>query len=250
MGNWRIEHGRIVRNDRRNNRRAAWLGFDVTGFSQEIMEHAPALLALGRRLTRSSVEAEDLVQDTLVKALRAREQYQAGTNLKAWLFKILKNTFINRYHRGHLERTTLNTSLGDPVVDGWIGSASIAAMRDPESLLLRPELEHHIQSAVERLPEEFRTVVLLADAEGFAYREIAEIVGCPIGTVMSRLHRARRLLKAQLIEHARALGLVEPEAAVEASRPQADVAPSSPHDSSDRPIDLHTYRAAGRRKSS
>lgn len=250
MEDFRGEHGRTGRNDPWNKRRGARLGHLVSGFSQEILEHAPALLALGRRLTRSSVEAEDLVQDTLVKALRAREQYQAGTNLKAWLFKILKNTFINRYHQGHRERTMLNTNLGDPVVDGWIGSASLSAMRDPESQLLRPQLEQHIQAAVDRLPEEFRTVVLLADAEGFAYREIAEIVGCPIGTVMSRLHRARRLLKAQLIEHARAMGLVEPEPAVGAPQPQADLAPSSPHGSSDHPIDLHTYRAAGRRKSS
>jgi RNA polymerase sigma-70 factor (ECF subfamily) len=211
----------------------------------------PSLLALARRLTRSQFEAEDLVQDTLVKAIRAREQYQSGTNLRAWLMRILKNTFINRYHRGQLERATLSASLADPVVDGWMGSASVLSMRDPESCLLRPQLEQHINAAIDELPEEFRVVVLLADVEGFAYREIAETLGCPIGTVMSRLHRARRALKVKLVEHARELGLVGPEPEVggaydpkPSDRKSSDRKPGDPK--ADDPIDLQAYRDGAR----
>ncbi len=212
----------------------------LSEFSQQALAHMPSLLALARRLTRSQFEAEDLVQDTLVKAIRAREQYQSGTNLRAWLMRILKNTFINRYHRGQLERATMSTTLADPVVDGWMGSASVLAMRDPESCLLRPQLEERIAEAIDELPEDFRVVVLLADVEGFAYREIADTLGCPIGTVMSRLHRARRILKSRLVEQARELGLVRPEPAVggeSAADPKAD-----------EPIDFQAYRDMDRRR--
>lgn len=204
---------------------------ELSDFAQEAIEQVPNLLAMARRLTRSAVEAEDLVQDTLVKAIRARDQFQEGTNLRAWLFKILKNTFINRYHRHRIERAATDLPMGDPVVDGWIGNATMSAMRDPEASLLRPQLEREIQAAIDELPEEFRMVVVLADVEGFAYREIADILGCPIGTVMSRLHRARRVLKARLIDHARALGLVEPEPIV------GDGAEGHA-----APIDLRAYR--------
>lgn len=236
----------------------------LSDFSRDALAHLPSLMAVAKRLTRRTAEAEDLVQDTLVKAIRAREQYQAGTNLRAWLLKILKNTFISRYHRGQLERSALATNFADPVADGWLSSASIEAMRDPEAGLLRPRLEQQIQHAIDELPEEFRMVVLLADAEGFAYREIADILGCPIGTVMSRLHRGRRILKAQLIEHARELGLVRAEAevgptnttsagasdAIAGSDTAADGAAGKSGGSTEKspPIDLGAYRSGrGRR---
>jgi RNA polymerase sigma-70 factor (ECF subfamily) len=201
---------------------------NVEEFERTILEHAPNLLAVACRLGRNRAEAEDLVQDTLVKALRARDQYESGTNLKAWLLKILKNTFINRYRRSGLEKTVLEGPDADPLVDGWIGASTLRAMRDPESQALRPVIQEEIVRALDAIPEEFRMVVLLADVEELSYREIADLIGCPIGTVMSRLHRGRRLLKASLIEHARALGFV----------------PDGPEESlSSAPVELGAYRA-------
>ncbi|MBN1606862.1 MAG: sigma-70 family RNA polymerase sigma factor [Polyangiaceae bacterium] len=181
---------------------------DHPRFEREVVGHLDALYALALRLTRSPSEGEDLVQDTVLKAIRARDQFEPGTNMRAWLLRILTNAFINRYRRTGLERTVLDGPDGDPLADGWISSATLEAMRDPESLALRPVLEAEIREALDALPADFRLVVLLSDVEELSYKEIADIVGCPIGTVMSRLHRGRRLLKAQLLEHARALGIV------------------------------------------
>ena len=180
-------------------------------FEQEALSHLGAMLAVAARLTKSRAEGEDLVQDTLVKAMRARGQFEAGTNMRAWLLRILTNTFINQYRRGGLERSVLEGPDADPLADGWIGASTMASMRDPESQALRPVLVREIQAALDELPEDFRVVVLLADVEELSYKEIADVVGCPIGTVMSRLHRGRRLLKARLYEHARAMGIVEAE---------------------------------------
>jgi RNA polymerase sigma-70 factor (ECF subfamily) len=183
-------------------------------FEREAMSHLPTLLAVGSRLTRGNAEAEDLVQDTLLKALRAREHFTPGSNMRAWLLRILTNTFINRYRRGGLERSVLDGPDADPLADGWIGASTMEAMRDPESRAMRALLEKEITQALDELPEEFRLAVVLSDVEEMSYREISEIMGCPIGTVMSRLHRGRRLLKRRLYEHARTLGIVGPEAAV------------------------------------
>ena len=171
-------------------------------FERAVLDHAQSLMAVACRLGRNRSEAEDLVQDTLVKALRAREQYESGTNLKAWLLKILKNTFINRYRRSGLERTVLEGPDADPLADGWIGASTLRAMRDPEGQALRSVIQEEIVRALDAMPEEFRMVVVLADVEELSYREIADLMGCPIGTVMSRLHRGRRLLKQQLAEEA------------------------------------------------
>ncbi len=176
--------------------------------------HVPTLLAVGTRLTRNASEAEDLVQDALLKALRAREQFASGTNMRAWLLRILTNTFINRYRRGGLEKTLVEGPDADPLADGWVGASTMEAMRDPESQALRSLLEKEITRALDELPEEFRLAVVLSDVEELSYKEIAEIMGCPIGTVMSRLHRGRRLLKRRLYEHARAYGIVGPETEV------------------------------------
>lgn len=204
---------------------------ELEEFERAILSHSSNLLAVACRLARSRSEAEDLVQDTLVKALRARTQYESGTNLKAWLLKILKNTFINRYRRSGLERNVLDGPDADPLADGWIGAATLRAMRDPEGQALRPALEREIGSALDSIPEEFRIVVVLADVEELSYREIADTVGCPIGTVMSRLHRGRRLLKGRLIEQARAMGLAvdEPEPA--------------PRVPAEKPLELDAFRA-------
>jgi RNA polymerase sigma-70 factor (ECF subfamily) len=179
-------------------------------FEREALNNLGALLAVATRLTRSATEGEDLVQDTLVKAMRARAHFEPGTNMRAWLLRILTNTFINRYRRGGLERTLFEGPDADPLADGWVGSATLEAMRDPESQALRPVLTAEIQRALDELPDDFRLAVLLE----LSYKEISEVMGCPIGTVMSRLHRGRRVLKSRLYEHARDLGIVGPEPAV------------------------------------
>ncbi len=205
----------------------------LTAFERDSLSHLASLLAVATRLTRSSVESEDLVQDTLVKAMRAKSQFEPGTNLKAWLLRILTNTFINRYRRGSLERSVVESDDSDPLWDGWMSTASMEAMRDPESTALRPMLEAEIRSALATLPEDFRLVVVLADVEELSYREISEIVGCPIGTVMSRLHRGRRMLKLKLIDHARELGIVPDE-------PDNTVSTQHIHD---EPVRLADYRS-------
>jgi RNA polymerase sigma-70 factor, ECF subfamily len=191
-------------------------------FERDALAHLPTLLAVSSRLTRNSSEAEDLVQDTLLKALKAREHFAQGSNMRAWLLRILTNTFINRYRRGGLERSVLDGPDADPLADGWIGASTMEAMRDPESRALRSLLEKEILAALDELPEEFRLAVVLSDVEELSYREIAEIMGCPIGTVMSRLHRGRRLLKGRLYQHARSLGIVGPEHSIGPGAPAED----------------------------
>jgi RNA polymerase sigma-70 factor (ECF subfamily) len=189
-------------------------------------------MAVATRLTRSPVEGEDLVQDTLVKAMRAHSQFEPGTNLKAWLLRILTNTFINRYRRGSLERTVTESDDADPLWDGWMSTASMEAMRDPESAALRPMLEAEIRRALAELPEDFRLAVVLADVEELSYREIADILSCPIGTVMSRLHRGRQLLKLKLADHARDLGIIPDTLDNESGQNAED----------DEPVNLAKYR--------
>lgn len=201
---------------------------DEGDFEREAVQHLGALLAVATRMTRNSTEAEDLVQDTLVKAMRARGQFEAGTNMRAWLLRILTNTFINRYRRGGLEKAILEGPDADPLADGWVSASTMSAMRDPESVALRPVLEAEIREALDELPEEFRLAVVLADVEELSYREISDIMGCPIGTVMSRLHRGRRLLKARLYEHALGMGIVGPEPVV---------------GEAEEPVNLAAYRA-------
>lgn len=183
-------------------------------FERDVLEQLPSLLAVATRLTRNPSEAEDLVQDAVLKAIRAQGQFESGTNLRAWLLKILTNTFINRYRRGGLERSVLESPDADPLADGWVSASTIEAMRDPESQALRPILEAEIGKALDELPDEFRLAVVLSDVEDLSYKEIADIMGCPIGTVMSRLHRGRRMLKGRLYEHARAFGIIGPEPSI------------------------------------
>jgi RNA polymerase sigma-70 factor (ECF subfamily) len=202
----------------------------ATDFENDAIEHLPSLMGVAMRLTRNVAESEDLVQDTFVKAMRARDQFEPGTNIRAWLLKILTNTFINRYRRGTLERSVIDGATAEPLQDGWISSASMNAVRDPESLALRPMLEAEIQSALDEVPEEFRLAVVLADVEELSYKEISDIMGCPIGTVMSRLHRGRRMLKGKLFDHAVAFGIVDADA-----KQDSDI--------QEEPVDLNEYRA-------
>jgi RNA polymerase sigma-70 factor (ECF subfamily) len=201
---------------------------DDDEFEREALSHLGSLLAVATRLTRNAADGEDLVQDALVKALRAKHRFQAGTNMRAWLLRILTNTFINRYRRDGLEKSLTDGPDADPLTDGWVSVATMEAMRDPESQALRPVIAREIETALDALPDEFRLAVLLADVEELSYKEIADVMGCPIGTVMSRLHRGRRLLKDQLVDHARALGLVPAE--------------NDSAEAAEAPVELKAYR--------
>ena len=183
---------------------------DQAQFAELAMEHMGSLYTAALRMTRNPADAEDLVQETYLKAYRAFGTFQAGTNLKAWLYKILTNTFINSYRSR--KRRPEQTELDD-VEDLYLyrrlgGLEAAAAGRSAEEEVLEHFTESDVKRAIEALPEQFRMAVLLADVEGFSYKEIAEITEVPIGTVMSRIHRGRRALQKALTEYAAGLGLV------------------------------------------
>ena len=176
------------------------------------MEFAPQLYSAALRMTRNPADAEDVVQETYLKAYRAYESFEAGTNLKAWLYRILTNTYINRYRKK--QRRPNEVDLGE-VEDLYlykrIGSAETgSASRSAEIEVLDAFVDDDVRNAIESLPEHFRLPVLLADVEGFSYKEIAEMLDVPIGTVMSRLHRGRKSLQKALWEFAQERGLVGP----------------------------------------
>ncbi len=183
---------------------------DQADFEADAMQFAPQLYTAAMRMARNPTDAEDLVQETFLKAYRAYHTFEAGTNLKAWLYRILTNTYINKYRRA--SRRPSEVDLGD-VEDLYLyrrlgSEQSAEASQSAEDLFLDGLVESDIKQAVERLPEHFRMPVLLADLEGFSYKEIAEILEVPIGTVMSRLHRGRKALEKALWEFARTRGLV------------------------------------------
>ncbi len=183
---------------------------DPARFSEQAMEHMAALYSAAMRMTRNPSDAEDLVQETYLKAYRAFGSFQEGTNLKAWLYKILTNTFINTYRAK--KRRPDQTEL-DEVEDLYLfrrlgGLEAVAAGRSAEEEVLDSITDAEVKAAVEALPEGFRLAVLLADVEGFSYKEIAEILDIPIGTVMSRLHRGRKSLQKTLHEFGAQRGLV------------------------------------------
>jgi RNA polymerase sigma-70 factor (ECF subfamily) len=176
-------------------------------FEGACVEHLDDLYAAALRLSRNPTAAEELVQDTFVRALRFADGFEWGTNLKAWLFRILTNTFINDYrHRVH-ERRYLERAASEPLYDEVLDREARAYASNPEAHVFTAFFREELERALDDLPEEFRLVVVLADLQGFAYKEIAEMVGCPIGTVMSRLHRGRRLLQRELVDWAVASGL-------------------------------------------
>jgi RNA polymerase sigma-70 factor, ECF subfamily len=184
---------------------------DQERFAELAMEHMDSLYAGALRMTRNPADAEDLVQETYLKAYRGFGGFEEGTNLKAWLYRILTNTFINRYRQQ--KRRPEETDLAD-VEDfylyrrlGGIDEARIS--KSAEDTLLELFTDDEVKDALESLPESFRMAVLLADVEGFAYKEIADILEIPIGTVMSRLHRGRKALQKRLYEFAVDRGLVD-----------------------------------------
>ncbi len=184
---------------------------DQATFAAQAMEHMPALYAAAMRMTRNKSDAEDLVQETYLKAYRAFASFQEGTNLRAWLYRILTNTFINIYRA---KKRRPDESDLDDVEDLYLyrrlgGLEGAAAGRSAEDEVLDQITEGEVKAAIEALPEQFRMAVLLADVEGFQYKEIAEILDIPIGTVMSRLHRGRRALQKSLFEFGRQRRLVD-----------------------------------------
>jgi RNA polymerase sigma-70 factor (ECF subfamily) len=155
------------------------------------------LYATALRLTRNRADAEDLVQDTFVKALRFADRFKAGTNLKAWLYTILHNTWRNRRRDAARDAVEVDSArVEEAAVDGLVPGAT--TLDTPEDLLLRATLDADLQAALDELPEAFRLAVWLRDVEEFSYAEIAEMLGIPLGTVMSRISRGRRLLFERL----------------------------------------------------
>jgi len=184
-------------------------------FAEEAMQYAPQLYSAALRMTRNRADAEDLVQETYLKGYRSFHTFTEGTNLRAWLFRILTNTYINTYRAkqrrpdesdlGEIEELYLYKNLST-VQDAAIG-------RSAEESLMTMLPDDEVKQALEALPDNFRLPVILADVDGFAYKEIAEMLEIPIGTVMSRLHRGRKAMQKMLHDYALKRGLVTAEKA-------------------------------------
>jgi RNA polymerase sigma-70 factor, ECF subfamily len=178
-------------------------------FERDVLPLLPSLYGAAMRLTRNPSDAEDLIQETYLRAFRGFAGFKEGTNLKAWLYRILTNSYINTYRKKQREPQTVD---GPDDVDEWylydrLGGRSVED--SAETTVLDTIPDQAVKDAVESLPERFRLPVLLADVEGFSYKEIAEIMDTPIGTVMSRLHRGRKALEKALWETAKERGFVD-----------------------------------------
>jgi RNA polymerase sigma-70 factor (ECF subfamily) len=180
---------------------------DQANFEQDAMQYAPQLYSAALRMTRNPADAEDVVQETFLKAYRAYDSYTDGTNLKAWLYRILTNTYINTYRKK--QRRPTETELGelqDLYLYKRLGETS-GASQSAEADMLDAFVDSDITDALDALPETFRLPVVYADVEGLSYKEIAEALDIPIGTVMSRLHRGRKALQKKLWDVAQEHGI-------------------------------------------
>ncbi len=200
-------------------------------FEKEAMPHMDALYGYAMHLSRNAADAEDLVQETYIKALKNFHRYKQGTNCRAWMFRIMTNTFFNlqraRKRRPKVEADAL-PDIELQVAEHHQGSG---IYRPLEEQVLDGVISQHMQDALDSLPEDFRTVLLLADLQDFSYKEIAEVMECPVGTVMSRLYRARRQMQRKLLDHAVSEGIVQ--------RPELN---------EDGVIPLDAFRLRGKRK--
>ncbi|MBJ7368067.1 MAG: sigma-70 family RNA polymerase sigma factor [Ilumatobacteraceae bacterium] len=179
-------------------------------FSTDAMQYAPQLFSTALRMTRNRLDAEDLVQETYIKGWRSFHTFQEGTNLRAWLFRIMTNTYINKYNAQKRKGTEVEL---DDVEElflykrlGSIDQSQLSSSAEDQMLDLFTDDE--VKNALESLPDDFRMPVLLSDVDGFSYKEIAEMLEIPIGTVMSRLHRGRKAMQKMLYEYARDRGLI------------------------------------------
>ncbi|MGM0381720.1 MAG: sigma-70 family RNA polymerase sigma factor [bacterium] len=178
-------------------------------FREEALPHLNALYNYARSISYSQEDAEDLVQDTYMRAYRFFHQYTPGSNCKAWLFTILRNLYNTRYKQYKKKPDKVHYEDTDEVYNFMVEGEWTSQIGDPESEFFDEILPRKIVDAIEELPEEFKSTLILADLEDFSYKEIAEILDCPLGTVMSRLHRARNILKKKLVDYAEEKGVIE-----------------------------------------
>jgi RNA polymerase sigma-70 factor (ECF subfamily) len=177
-------------------------------FDSQAMPYLDSLYNTAYRMTRSAEDAEDLVQETFFKAYKYYDKFEEGTNLKAWLFKILKNTFINNYRKKKLEPRSVDFAEIEDSFERIVRKDNSDQPADPEAEYFHGVLDDDVKRALDSLPYDYRMVVILADLEDFSYKEIAEILDCPVGTVMSRLYRGRKLLEKALLRYARQHGYI------------------------------------------
>ena len=204
---------------------------DRADFPEQAMQFAPQLYSAAMRLTRNSADAEDLVQDTYLRAWRSYETFQEGTNLRAWLYRILTNSFINKYRaKQRRPDETGMDNIEDLYLYKRIGTLDTAlGNRSAEDTMFEMFTDDEVKKALEDLPENFRIPVLLADVEGFAYKEIAQMLDIPVGTVMSRLHRGRKAMHKLLYDFASERGLVSNAAASSPTGVNSDLTTEPEH---------------------
>jgi len=176
-------------------------------FEALALTHLDPLFSAALRLTKNERDAEDLVQDTVMRAYRFFDRFERGTNMKAWLFKILTNTFINRYRRKVKERSVVEGADRESVHERFVSRDATDYAANPEQYFFDRLLSDDVLQAIDGLPIDFRLVVILADLQEFSYKEIADILVCPVGTVMSRLFRGRKLLQKNLRDYAAGQGV-------------------------------------------
>jgi RNA polymerase sigma-70 factor (ECF subfamily) len=176
-------------------------------FEALVLAHLDILYAVALKLTRNPTEAQDLTQNAVVKALRFHDHFQEGTYIKAWLLTILRNTFINDYRRKVRQPDTVELSGAEPAPDTHPEDKIPEGASGPSAASLMELLDDPVKKAIDELPADFRQTVVMADLEGKSYKEIADEVGCPLGTVMSRLFRGRKILRVKLEDYARSHGM-------------------------------------------